>query len=221
MNGMLGGLAALVLLAPGGKTGVGAMTERNAHAPEPIAAAKVRVTEGALKASPQGAIRVDVPKMRAVVPGTEGASAELRFTYLGRTEEFKALASGEAREQLGLKLRALDGCNVVYVMWRLAPKPGLVVSVKRNPDEHTSGDCGNRGYTTIRPRSHAPVPALKPGDAHVLRAELNAKALRVLVDGAPVWEGELPAEALAFDGPVGMRSDNVRADVQLVALPRR
>lgn len=220
MNGTFGWMTVMMLLAPGGKTGVGAMTEHNEHAPEPIAPARVHVTEGALKASPKGSVRVDVPKMRAVVPGTEGASAELRFTYLGRTEEFKALASGEAREQLGLKLRALDGCNVLYVMWRLAPKPGLVVSLKRNPDEHSSGDCGNRGYTNLRPRSHAPVPALKPGDSHVLRAEQNARALRVLVDGAPVWEGELPTEALAFDGPVGMRSDNVRADVQLVALPR-
>jgi hypothetical protein len=221
MNGALGWLAALVLLAPGATKETGAMKGHNGHVPEPIAPARMRVTEGALEARAKDSIRVDVPKMRMVVPGTEGASAELRFTYLGPTTERKTLASGQMREQLGLKLRAMDGCNVVYAMWRLAPKPELVVSIKRNPHEHSSGDCGNRGYTNIRPRTHAAVPALKPGDSHVLRAELHERALRVLVDGAPVWEGELPAEAFTFNGPVGMRSDNVRADFQLISLAPR
>ena len=34
-----------------------------------------------------------------------------------------------------------------------------------------------------------------------------------------IWEGELPAEALTFDGPVGLRTDNGRFDVELLSTP--
>lgn len=200
-------MVALLLLAPEGKPG---------GSPRPSG---LRATEGALKAEAGGRMRVETPKMRAVASGITGPVTELRFTYLGPTEKEEPLASGELRRQLGLKLRARDGCNVVYVMWRLAPKPGLVVSLKRNPGQSTSAECGNRGYSTVRPRSHAPVPELTPGQAHVLRAELEGRALRVRVDGASVWEGELPAEALTFDGPPGVRTDNARVDMQLLTLP--
>jgi hypothetical protein len=39
--------------------------------------------------------------------------------------------------------------------------------------------------------------------------------LRVEVDGALAWRGTLPAEAFAFDGPVGIRTDNGRFAVDL------
>jgi hypothetical protein len=200
----LGWLVALLLLAPEAR-GEGR--------------GKLRATQGALKSEADGQVRVETPKMRAVASGTTGAVTELRFTYLGPTEEQQPLASGELRRQLGLKLRARDGCNVVYVMWRLAPKPGLVVSLKRNPGQSTSAECGNRGYSTVRPERQARVPELKSGEAHVLRAELEGRALRIRVDGASVWEGELPAEALTFDGPPGVRTDNARVDMQLLTLP--
>lgn len=205
---MFGWVVALLLLAPEGKPGGSGMRPSG-----------LRATEGALKAEENGQVRVETPKMRAVASGTTGPVTELRFTYLGPTEEQKALASGEMRRQLGLKLRARDGCNVVYVMWRLEPKPGLVVSLKYNPGQSTSAECGNRGYTTVRPERHASVPELKPGDPHVLRAELDGRALRVRVDGASVWEGELPAEALTFDGPPGVRTDNARVDLRLLTSP--
>ena len=37
---------------------------------------------------------------------------------------------GELRRQFGLKLRAQDACNLVYVMWRIEPASKLVVSIK-------------------------------------------------------------------------------------------
>jgi hypothetical protein len=172
-------------------------------------------TEGAVTQAPQERWRVEVPKLRAVVPSSTSSVAELRFTYLGPTKSQPALASGERRQQVGLKLRALDGCNVAYVMWRLAPKPGLVVSVKSNPKHHTSDDCGNRGYTTVDPRENASVPLIEPGDTHVLRAELDGLSLHVLVDGALVWSGELPSKAVASKGPVGLRTDNGRFELEL------
>ncbi|MCY1023827.1 hypothetical protein [Pyxidicoccus sp. MSG2] len=182
---------------------------------EPVLLSSLDVTEGELRAGQDGRLTVDGPRMRAVLKGATPSSAELRFTVLGPTARQVALASGEQRQQVGLKLRALDGCNLVYVMWRIAPKPGVVVNYKRNPGQHSSRECGNGGYTTVRPARRDSVDAPAPGIPHTLRALLEGSTLRVWADGRLAWEGELPAEALAVDGPVGLRSDNVRVALQL------
>ena len=43
--------------------------------------------------------------------------------------------------------------------------------------------------------------------------------MRVFGDGDVVWEGDVGPQALAFDGPVGVRSDNVRVQFKLFAPP--
>lgn len=182
-----------------------------------LAAPDLDVTLGRIDARADGRLAVDVAKMRAVSRRPGAPVAELRFSYLGPTQGRSALASGELREQLGLKLRAQDGCNLVYVMWRIAPRPGLVVQVKQNAGAHVHAECGTEGYRTVRPLRSSPVPALKPGEAHTLRAELAGEQLRVHVDGRPVWEGALGPQVLAFDGPVGLRSDNARFTLELLA----
>ena len=176
----------------------------------------LRVTEGKVAPGPDGLLRIEEPKVRAVVRRPTGPTAELRFVYLGPSAELKPLSSGEMRSQIGLKLRAEDGCNLLYAMWRIAPKPGLVVSVKRNPGMHSSGDCGNGGYTNLKPRRGTRVAAFHPGERHAIRAEQRGEELRVLVDGAPAWEGTLPPDALSLRGPSGFRSDNVRSDLELL-----
>ncbi len=178
---------------------------------------RLDVTQGELRPGPDGQLTVDGPRMRAVVPGTRTSSVELRFTPLGPSLQQVALASGEQRQQVGLKLRALDGCNLVYVMWRIAPKPGIVVNYKRNPGQQASRECGNGGYTTVRPTRRVSTPAPASGTPHTLRATLDERTLRVWADGTLAWEGELPEEALGADGPVGLRSDNVRLALQLLA----
>jgi hypothetical protein len=178
---------------------------------------QLHATEGVLKPGKDGRLLIEEPKVRAVVPNSLSSVAELRFTYLGATTTQLNLASGELRQQVGLKLRAQDGCNVVYVMWRQAPTPGLVVSVKYNPHEHSSLECGNRGYTTIQPRQSQPVPLLMKGVPHTLHADLEQRELRVIVDDAIVWEGELSPQANTFDGPVGLRTDNGRFELELLA----
>ncbi|MDC0707031.1 hypothetical protein POL68_00965 [Stigmatella sp. ncwal1] len=176
---------------------------------------QLHVTQGALSTGPRGTLTIEASKVRAVLPGLEATAAELRFKYLGPTRVQKALASGEPRQQLGLKLRAQDGCNVVYVMWRISPQAGLVVSVKSNPKAHTSAECGNRGYTRVRGATEAPIPPLVPGASHTLHAAWEGPDLRVHVDGALAWEGALPPEAFAFEGPVGLRTDNGRFELEL------
>ncbi len=102
-------------------------------------------------------------------------------------------------------------------MWRIDPESKLVVSVKRNPGAHTSADCGNRGYQNIKPRKSSPVPALRSGQSHTLRAEMKNEDLRVFADNREVWVGEVGADAAQLEGPVGIRSDNAHLEVSLKA----
>lgn len=167
------------------------------------------VTEGEIKTESGNTLSVESSKMRAYVNKWTTDAIEAHFTYVGRTEVESRLGSGEVRRQFGLKLRAQNACNLVYAMWRVEPESRMVVSVKKNPGQTTSSECGNRGYKNIKPRHIASVPILRSGDSHVLDADLHGGVLRVLVDGAPVWEGDLGTVS-DLEGPVGIRSDNVR-----------
>jgi len=183
----------------------------------PINRGNLCVTEGAIEKAAGERMSVNVPKMRAYVNAWTSQSVEVRFTYLGPTSNEKALGSGEMRRQFGLKLRAQDPCNLVYAMWRIDPESELVVSVKRNPDAHTSAECGNHGYENIKPRKASPVPRLKTGESHNLRAEMKKEGLKIFVDSQEVWDGDVGADAAALQGPVGIRSDNVRLEFDLKA----
>jgi hypothetical protein len=175
------------------------------------------VTEGGpLRAEGEG-FAIDVPKFRAVSALVTDATAEVRFTYRGPTTASAPLGSGRERRQIGLKLRAQNGCNVVYAMWRIEPASEIAVQVKRNPGQRTFADCGNRGYRTVHPAQSAPPPDVAPGSSHVLRASVHNGALRVWADGVVVWDGVVGDDALAFDGPVGLRTDNGRFAVSFIA----
>lgn len=173
------------------------------------------VTEGTVEKVSGNAMRVSVPKMRAYLAEGTPPSAEMRFTYLGPTSKDSALGSGAMRRQLGLKLRAQDACNLVYVIWRIEPESKLVVSVKQNAGEHTSAECGNRGYRNIKPFKAAAAPRLESGQSHTLRAEMNRDELRVFADGRQVWEGSVGPDAARLVGPVGIRSDNAQVEFTL------
>jgi hypothetical protein len=177
--------------------------------------AKLCVTEGAIEQTSGNRMSVNVPKMRAFVTVATMQEIEAHFTYLGPTAGEKPLGSGEMRRQFGLKLRALDPCNLVYAMWRIEPESKLVVSVKSNPGQHTSAECSNRGYRNIKPVHSSPVPLLRPGAAHTLRAEMNGAEMRVYADNNLVWEGSVGPEGGSLNGPLGIRSDNARLELEL------
>lgn len=182
-----------------------------------VSRANLCVTEGTIGEMPGGQLSVNVPKMRAYVNASTQQLVEARFTYLGSTGNEARLGSGELRRQFGVKVRAQDACNLVYAMWRIEPESKLVVSVKSNPGQHTSAQCGNRGYRNVKPRRSTPVPALRSGDAHVLRAEMDGAEIKAFVDNSLVWDGSSGPDALAFDGPIGIRSDNARLQFELRA----
>jgi hypothetical protein len=186
----------------------------------PIAADRLCVTKGAAALGRT----VTEPTVRAVALGTSGDAAALSFVFRGDTAVSRELASGESRRQLGLKLRAQDGCNLLYVMWRLDPKPSLSVSLKRNPGMRTHKECGANGYTRVKPArdaaaSLAAVPVLSPGASHTLRAELAHDELLAWIDDQLVWRGPLPAGIHDIAGPAGLRSDNVSFDLVSFAAP--
>jgi hypothetical protein len=175
------------------------------------------VTEGSVHDRGGGQMEVDSPAMRAVVTGSSPEVAELRFVYEGPTNETSKLANGEIRRQAGLKLRAEDSCNVVYVIWRFEPESRLVVSVKNNPGKHKHTECGDGGYRNVDPRRSSPVPPLRAGEEHVIQAQITGSDLQVLVDRELAWQGPIGVED-ASTGPVGIRTDNARLAFELAAL---
>src|SRR5262249_13595751 len=115
--------------------------------------------------------------------------------------------------QIGLKLRAANGCNLVYVMWRLDPRPDIEVSVKINPGAQVHSECGTHGYTKIAPDYQAPVPDLRAVERHSLHAQITGDELTAWIDEQVAWKGALPYEVRSISGPSGIRSDNLAYDV--------
>lgn len=180
-----------------------------------VARTELCVTEGKIEELPSHRLSVTVPKMRAYLNLNTPQYLEARFAYLGSAGNEVPLGSGAIRRQFGIKLHAQDACNLVYAMWRFEPKSEIVVSVKRNPGQHSSSECGNRGYTNIKPAHTASVAAPAPGQSHTLRAEMNGQEMKVFVDNSLAWNGNTGAEALALHGPVGVRSDNAHLELEL------
>lgn len=158
------------------------------------------------------AIATTDPAMRGSAPATDGHHASLAFTVRGETAPVVPLSDGSIRHQVCLKLRAADGCNVVYACWRDKPQPWLEVQVKSNPGKHTSASCGAGGYIKATPTWSTSIPSWWDGAPHELAADLEGTQLALTADGALAWTGAIDQSALLFDGPAGVRSDNVRWD---------
>jgi len=188
----------------------------SAHAWTPVPQRALTVTSGAIETLPSGQLLTRSAQMRAVQRdgGRHARSARLRFRYREPSAETIPLGSGQIRRQIGLKLRAGDPCNLLYVMWREFPEHAIVASVKRNPGQTTSAQCGNRGYTDI---ARVPMPtsaATADHTTHLLVARTRAHpdgtmGFVVVADGRAVVQLRIPA-ALAgtLRGPIGVRSDN-------------
>ncbi len=169
----------------------------------------------------KGSFRSDSAVLRATWEGSDGNSSGLRFTYLGPTKESVPLADGELRSQIGLKLRARDPCNVIYVMWHLSPDSRVEVSVKSSPDMNDSNECKDRGYQFLKPEtSSGKPPRIEVGKSRLIEARIEGRRLEVRIDGQLNWVGELPDEAFRFDGPAGLRADNVSVELEPIGVSR-
>jgi len=170
-------------------------------------ATQLCVTKGAM--GPNG--EVNTPTFRAVVPESAGDAITLDFLFHGRSQDTRGLASGSVRQQIGLKLRAADGCNLLYLMWRM-DLSYLEGSVKLNPGARRHSECGPRGYTKIVP-SLVHRLSLRPGSRHQLRGQVRGDALQGFVDGKLVWQGTLPYVSQTLVGLAGIRSDNLAYEI--------
>lgn len=206
---------ALVACSGGSRTEAAPRNHKPSIELAPIAQADLCVTKGAMTQT-----SIEDPTMRGYARGFGGDAASLTFTYRGETFETRELAGGQARRQIGIKLRAQDSCNVVYVMWRLDPKPKLDVSVKFNPGQKAHEECGAEGYTKVRPVKKTFIPPFEYGKTHTLRAEIVGNELYAWIDDALLFQGTLPEVARGISGPAGVRSDNVKFDLVALSAPK-
>ncbi|CUI05473.1 hypothetical protein BN2497_5723 [Janthinobacterium sp. CG23_2] len=167
------------------------------------------VTNGKITTLPNGKLDISTGSSRAFIRRQSPQSAQIDFIYRGKSSKDVPLASGEVRRQIGLKLKALDGCNVAYAMWNVDTSR-ITVGVKSNPGIHTSV-CGDGGYISLPSfaANHIGI-----GEAHSMRADLVGQELKLYMDRAtaPI-KITLPKEINAFDGPVGLRTDNGHFEV--------
>ncbi len=188
-----------------------AMAQKSPSTLQQIDRDRLCVTNGAVSALGGGRLAIATPSSRAFVQaGSEDSGdqvAELRFQYLGPSQDSKPLASGELRRQIGLKLHAEDTCNLIYAMWHIEPDSRVAISVKRNLGMHTHEQCGAHGYINFSAQDRGPPP-MRAGEAHALRAELHGRDLTVTADGKIAWQGTLGTEAALPVGPPGFRTDN-------------
>ena len=193
---------------------------------QPIPRHKLEVTSGTVSTfAPKATLHTGDEEMRAVVRdgGHHASKARLWFRFRGPSAITKPLGSGLVRRQIGLKLQASDPCNLVYVMWRNFPDESIELSVKRNPGQTTSAQCGNSGYTDL-----ALIPiAVPPSDhgahqleVHTRRGADGSLAVAVYTDGSLLRRARVPAAlAAGLAGPIGVRSDNGDYLFRLSALP--
>jgi hypothetical protein len=183
-----------------------------------ISPSKLTITEGKIKPTTDNHFLVSVGAMRGTYGSVPRDSVAINFTYQGKTAIDVPLGDGSIRRQIGLKLHAKDTCNVIYVMWWIEPTQGINVSFKSNPGKSTHKACRDGGYSEIKPTMSAQeaIPTIRVGEEHSLQAAIVGNELQVKINSVPVWKGVLPPQALAFTGPVGIRTDNVNADIEFL-----
>lgn len=167
------------------------------------------VSDGKIDKAAGDRLIVGSKEMRATLQKAgPSQKVTVNFTYLGPTNEVSHLGNGEVRHQFGVKLKAQDICNLVYVMWNFDTQK-VAVSVKLNPGQRAHEECLDRGYiNNIKPRVSAAPPVVRVDQPHSLSADLKGQDLTVKADGRIVWQGMLVPVVLEFQGPVGLRSDN-------------
>ena len=179
----------------------------------------LNVTKGSVSETASGFLTITRPTVRAVEKSGKAKSAKLRVRYRGPTSETVPLKNGSIRRQIGLKMKAMDTCNLLYVMWEIEPKEKLKVQVKRNPGKKYHKECGTDNYFKQVPyvnqddSSHG-FPSAKDQRSHILEADLfpvgeKGYDLHIYIDGKQVWQNTIPQSLLqGIDGHAGIRTDN-------------
>jgi len=196
-----------------------ALCANSSHAAGAVKAVDYRnlkVTSGKIEQTKSGLFSIKHNTVRATEirhPGGYARHAKLRFSFKGRSDKTRKLASGSIKRQIGLKLRAKNACNLVYVMWSFLPTERITVHTKRNPGKSKSKQCGNNGYKLLKKYD---VPASKSaldGRTARLQADFVTKGstyyVDVYVDNKRVISVPIDASfGSNVVGAAGLRSDN-------------
>lgn len=174
----------------------------------------LRVSLGTISQTKSGYLTVIGPKERAVRTSGTHSKALLRFRYRGPSEKTAPLDSGAVIQQIGLKMRAMNTCNLLYIMWRIKPTEEIYIAIKRNTGKSKYADCGANGYIVLR---RVPLKPLGITATTQKTCRLGASVTEtagkyrceVTIDGRQIWSGDIDAKLMAdINGPVGFRSDN-------------
>ena len=174
----------------------------------------LRVSLGRISQTKSGYLTVVGPKERAVRTSGKHSQALLRFRYRGPSEKTAPLDSGAVIQQIGLKMHAMNTCNLLYIMWRIKPTEEIYIAIKRNPGKSKYKDCHANGYIVL---GRVPLKPLGITAAtqktHRLGASVTETAGRyageVTIDGRRIWSDDIDAKLISdISGPVGFRSDN-------------
>ena len=158
--------------------------------------AQLKTTNGVIGYS------VETPTSRADIPSHSGENLEIKVRYLGPTDQKEYFANGTYQEQVGIKLRSVNGCNVVYIMRRINPNPSISLSIKSNPGVTTV--CGDKGYTMIK---SILVPAPKIGEEFTLAGSFNQNIVTIKLNNQELFTSEVP---IVTKGDAGIRTDNAK-----------
>lgn len=163
---------------------------------------------------------------RAQDEASLGDAGMIRFRILGPTAEQTPLSDGEMLQQVGLRLRVRDTCNVLFVMWATTPREHIRVVLKTHPDMARFADCGAGGYTQVADFDRASYgfrSALQGGESSLAVRIVDDRFIRIyLNDGsAPLAIVDARANATlesfltTIRGHTGVRSDNLRLSFEL------
>jgi hypothetical protein len=176
------------------------------------------VTEGAVENSSGDRLTVDAPKMRAYVNAWTSQAIEaqvhLSWTHSRRNETRFGRNTPSVRPETPRAERLQPGVRHVAHRARVEESWSPSKEIPTRPEAPSAETAATR---TSSLAGRLRYPPCDPGDTHTLGAELDEDELHVFVDNRVVWEGGLGPEAQELQGPVGIRSDNVRLAFDLKA----
>jgi len=191
------------------------LTKLQLPSPRPvteISRKRFKVTLGSMDQTRSKFLLTRSSKMRAVERSGTYSSAKLRVRYKAPSKKTSYLGSGGYKRQIGLKLRASSGCNLLYLMWQIEPTEKFVVLSKINPGMTRHAQCGNENYTNIATLSVPTALTLSTHKTRKLQGDLSFTRdgikLHIFVDDKFFKTVPIPRSLLPPAGPVGVRSDN-------------
>jgi hypothetical protein len=187
-----------------------------------VARAHLQLTRGGLRPEGEDWLSMVGPSVRAHLKTGRSSSGVLLFRYLGPTTETVELASAGPVRQIGLKLCALNTCNLLYVMWRIEPREEILLAIKRNPGLATHTECGARGYNEVA-RLAVPGSSCSATGGQVCRLQASVGGphdgfvTTIQVGDEKIWSGPLESQHMSgLSGPTGIRADNGRFEFKLL-----